>query len=235
GMESSVADLAQLEARSAALLAEYRATATELSAARRGAAADLGTRISALMQSLGMPGGRFEIAVETDRQALAAHGQDTVDFLVTANPGLPPKELARVASGGELSRIGLAIRVAAAARTRAACMVFDEVDAGVGGATAEIVGRRLRSLAESGQVICVTHLPQVASQAHAQWRVAKETDGRTTRARLERLDETGRIDEIARMLGGVDVSAQALAHAREMLASSASAGGAPGKRSRRAR
>ncbi len=236
GVESAVSDLAQLEERCAALLTQYRATAAELSAARRAGAADLAKRITALMQSLGMPGGRFEIAVVTDPQSCAAHGQDTVDFLVAANPGQSARPIARVASGGELSRIGLAIQVAAAARTRTACLVFDEVDTGVGGATAEIVGRQLRALAQSGQVLCVTHLPQVASQAHAQWRVAKETNGGSTRARIERLDEAGRVEEIARMLGGVDVSAQARAHAREMLGRGADAAPTrPSKRSRPAR
>ena len=236
GVESAVTGLAQLEERCALLGTQYRTAAGELSAARRAGATDLATRISALMQSLGMPGGRFEIAVATDPESCAAHGQDVVDFLVAANPGQSARPIAKVASGGELSRIGLAIQVAAAARTRTACLVFDEVDTGVGGATAEIVGRQLRSLALTGQVLCVTHLPQVASQAHAQWRVEKQTNGRTTRARIERLDDAGRVEEIARMLGGVDVSAQARAHAREMLERGAAAANArPAKRSRPAR
>ena len=236
GLETSVADLAQLEERCAARRAQYGQTAGELSAARRAAATDLAKRITALMQPLGMPGGRFEIALVTDTGSCAAHGQDAVDFLVAANPGQTAKPIARVASGGELSRIGLAIQVAAAARTRTACLVFDEVDTGVGGATAEIVGRQLRALAQTGQVLCVTHLPQVASQAHAQWRVAKESNGRSTRARIERLDEAGRVEEIARMLGGVEVSAQARAHAQEMLGRGAEARTPrPSKRSRPAR
>ena len=236
GLENAVTDLAQLEERRAALGAQYRGAAGELSAARRAAATDLAKRITALMQSLGMPGGRFEIALVTDTDSCAAHGQDTVDFLVAANPGQSARPIGRVASGGELSRIGLAIQVAAAARTRTACLVFDEVDTGVGGATAEIVGRQLRALAQTGQVLCVTHLPQVASQAHAQWRVAKETNGRSTRARIERLDEAGRVEEIARMLGGVEVSARARAHAREMLGGgSEAANPRPSKRSRPAR
>lgn len=235
-VENAATDLAQLGERCAALAERYRRAAGELSAARRSAAADLAKRITALMQSLGMPGGRFEIAVATDPASCAAHGQDTIDFLVAANPGQAAKPIARVASGGELSRIGLAIQVAAAARTRTACLVFDEVDTGVGGATAEIVGRQLRSLARTGQVLCVTHLPQVASQAHAQWRVMKETNGRITRAKIERLDDAGRVEEIARMLGGVQVSTQARAHAREMLERSAETGDQrPPKRSRPAR
>ncbi len=232
-VENSVAGLAQLDERCALLRSQYRAAADELSAARRAGAADLATRITTLMQSLGMPGGRFEIAVATTPESCAAHGQDVVDFLVAANPGQSARPIAKVASGGELSRIGLAIQVAAAARTRTACLVFDEVDTGVGGATAEIVGRQLRTLAQTGQVLCVTHLPQVASQAHSQWRVAKQSNGRTTRARIDRLDEGGRVEEIARMLGGVDVSAQARAHAREMLErGSGAANERPAKRSR---
>jgi DNA repair protein RecN (Recombination protein N) len=122
-----------------------------------------------------------------------------------------------VASGGELSRISLAVQVAAAARTGAPCMVFDEVDAGIGGAVAEIVGRQLRALGERGQVLCVTHLPQVASLAHAQFRVTKLTDGKVTRTAVQLLAYAERIDEIARMSGGIDITDSARAHARDML------------------
>ena len=149
---------------------------------------------------------------------IAASGSDDIEFLVSANPGQAPKSLAKVASGGELSRISLAVQVAAAAETSAVCMVFDEVDAGIGGAVAEIVGQQLRELGERAQVLCVTHLAQVASQAHRQFRVTKLTDGKITRTAVKSLGQSERIDEIARMLGGIHITEQARAHAREMLA-----------------
>jgi DNA repair protein RecN (Recombination protein N) len=140
---------------------------------------------------------------------------------VSANPGQAPKSLARVASGGELSRISLAVQVAAAAQTSALCMVFDEVDAGIGGAVAEIVGRQLRELGARAQVLCVTHLAQVASQAHSQFRVTKLSDGKITRTAVKALSPPERVDEIARMLGGIDITEQARAHAGEMLSRAA--------------
>jgi DNA repair protein RecN (Recombination protein N) len=169
------------------------------------------------MQGLGMAGGRFEVAVTTREAEFAASGSDEIEFLVSANPGQAPKSLAKVASGGELSRISLAVQVAAAARTGAPCMVFDEVDSGIGGAVAEIVGRQLRELGGRAQVLCVTHLAQVASQAHGQFRVTKLSDGKTTRTSVKRLGDAERVDEIARMLGGVDITEPAREHAREML------------------
>jgi DNA repair protein RecN (Recombination protein N) len=136
-----------------------------------------------------------------------------------------------VASGGELSRISLAVQVAAAADSGGLCMVFDEVDAGIGGSVAEIVGRQLRALGERTQVLCVTHLPQVASQAHSQFRVTKQSDAQATRTAVTPLSAAARVDEIARMLGGIDVTSQARAHAREMLARSAAAEPAKKRRS----
>jgi DNA repair protein RecN (Recombination protein N) len=156
--------------------------------------------------------------VKPSDEEFSVHGSDEIEFLVSANPGQPLKALAKVASGGELSRISLAIQVAAADSHASLCMVFDEVDAGIGGAVAEIVGRQLRALGEHNQVLCVTHLAQVASQAHRQFRVAKLTDGKITRTHLKSLSEPERVDEIARMLGGVDISDEARAHARDMLA-----------------
>jgi DNA repair protein RecN (Recombination protein N) len=174
--------------------------------------------VTALMRQLGMPGGRFEIAVESDAGAdPQAAGADRVEFLVSANPGEPPKPVARVASGGELSRISLAVQVAAARRRNRSCLVFDEVDAGIGGGVAEIVGHKLRELGARGQVLCVTHLAQVASQAHHQHRVAKLTDGRTSRTTVHALGEDERVEELARMLGGVAITRKAREHAREML------------------
>jgi DNA repair protein RecN (Recombination protein N) len=151
------------------------------------------------------------------------HGRDEIEFQVSANPGTPLKSLAKVASGGELSRISLAVQVAASAHIGARCMVFDEVDAGIGGAVAEIVGRKLRALGERAQVLCVTHLAQVAAQAHQQFRVTKLTDGKITRTAVKTLSAAERVDEIARMSGGIDITAEARAHAREMLARGAAA------------
>jgi DNA repair protein RecN (Recombination protein N) len=164
----------------------------------------------------------------------APHGIDQIEFRVTANPGQPLRPLAKVASGGELSRLSLAVQVSCAAReTR--CMVFDEVDSGIGGAVAEIVGRELRSLGEKGLVLCVTHLAQVASQGHQHLRVSKLTDGRTTRTSLTGLDMDQRIEEIARMLGGIEVTAKAREHAKEMLRKAAESPGTEPARARATR
>ena len=170
------------------------------------------------MRELGMPGGRFAIEVNTDAERFSPHGSDTVEFQVSANPGQPLKALARVASGGELSRIALAIQVAAARASAVPCMIFDEVDAGIGGGVAEIVGRYLRSLGAHRQVLCVTHLPQVASQAHQHFRVLKQTRGQNTAVHIDSLDKKSRIEELARMLGGVEITATTRKHASEMIA-----------------
>ena len=227
---------ASLEAHEKALTKaqqRFAETCAKLSAARRKAAKALSTRISALMQTLGMPGGVLQIDVRPlDAEAAGPTGADEIEFLVSANPGQPPKPLSKVASGGELSRISLAIQVAAAQDAALPCLVFDEVDAGVGGAVAEIVGRQLRALGERTQVLCVTHLPQVASQAHAHVRVAKLSDGKTTRTMLHALTLDERIEEIARMLGGVDITSKAREHAAEMLQSPGNGKKKPVRKSR---
>ncbi len=217
-LEGAELSAAQHVAREAALRAEYAVAAARLTASRQAAAGDLGSRITDLMQSLGMRGGQFAVSVSTNEAEPSSNGNDQIEFLVAANPGYLPKSLAKVASGGELSRISLAVQVAAAAKTSAECMVFDEVDAGIGGAIAEIVGRQLRELGQRGQVLCVTHLAQVASQATHQMRVTKRSSGATTNTTIERLGAEDRVDEIARMLGGIDITEQTRAHAREMLA-----------------
>jgi DNA repair protein RecN (Recombination protein N) len=216
---------AQLALRLGALREEYRVAAARLTEVRRAAAADLGAQITNLMQSLGMAGGQFAVSLTTAAAEPSPHGDDQIEFLVAANPGQTAKSLAKVASGGELSRISLAVQVAAAANAAAPCMVFDEVDSGIGGAVAEIVGRQLRELGARGQVLCVTHLPQVASQADSQFRVTKRKSSGSTRTTIERLSDADRVDEIARMLGGVDITNQARAHAREMLALASGPGG----------
>jgi len=217
GLERAELDLAVLRKDLAAALESYRAQAQQLSARRVTAGRTLAKDITSRMQTLGMAGGRFQVEVTQDGNAdPAQHGIDQIEFRVTANPGQPLRALAKVASGGELSRLSLAVQVSCAARdTR--CMVFDEVDSGIGGAIAEIVGRELRSLGSRSQVLCVTHLPQVASQGHHHLRVTKLTDGRTTRTALTELSTQDRVEEIARMLGGVEVTAKAREHAREML------------------
>ena len=217
-MTSVEASLEAIEAKLAAARKQFEASCTKLSTARRKTAKGLSDNVSSLMQTLGMPGGKFQIELKSlSLDSANQHGADEIDFLVSANPGQPPKALAKVASGGELSRISLAIQVAAAQGDTQPCLVFDEVDAGVGGGVAEIVGRQLRTLGDRAQVLCVTHLPQVASQAHAQVRVTKLTDGKSTRTSLHTLTMDERIEEIARMLGGVDITNKAREHAAEML------------------
>ncbi len=217
-LEHLEASLEEINGRLAIAQERFAERCKDLSAKRRRAARELEQRITALMQTLGMPGGQFKINVQTAALDQAgAHGADDIEFLVSANPGQPPKPLARVASGGELSRISLAIQVAAVQKSAASCLIFDEVDAGVGGGVAQIVGQQLRALGDRAQVLCVTHLPQVASQAHAQVRVSKLTDGKTTRTTLQPLNADERVAEIARMLGGVEITDKAREHAAEML------------------
>ncbi|HEY1890224.1 MAG TPA: DNA repair protein RecN [Steroidobacteraceae bacterium] len=216
-LERAEVDLAVLRKELTTALDRYREQAQKLSAKRAGVATSLAKDITARMQTLGMTGGRLEVDVAQSRTAEPAqHGIDDVELRVSTNPGQPPRALAKIASGGELSRLSLAVQVASSTQeTRS--MVFDEVDSGIGGAVAEIVGRELRALGERGQVLCVTHLPQVASQGHHHLRVTKLTDGKTTRTSLTTLTGDDRIEELARMLGGVDVTAKAREHAREML------------------
>jgi DNA repair protein RecN (Recombination protein N) len=226
-LERADVDLAVLRKELNGALESYRTQAQALSQKRTLAARALAKDISARMQTLGMSGGRFEADVAQNGNAEPAqHGIDQIEFRVSANPGQPPRALSKVASGGELSRLSLAVQVSCATREMR-CMVFDEVDAGIGGAVAEIVGRELRALGERGQVLCVTHLPQVASQAHHHLRVTKLTDGRTTRTTLTELSAADRIEELARMLGGIEVTSRAREHARDMLASAAQSPPAP--------
>ncbi len=201
--------------------ADYRKAALALSQQRSAAAERLSAQISEVMQTLGMEGGRFaiEVTAQSGEDQWTAQGMDRIVFLVSANPGQPLKPLTRVASGGELSRISLAIQVILSEANRIPTLIFDEVDSGVGGGIAEIVGRLLRQIAGERQVLCVTHLPQVAAQAHHHFRVSKEKQQDRTRTGLHRLDREQRVEEIARMLGGVELTEQSLAHAREMLGS----------------
>jgi DNA repair protein RecN (Recombination protein N) len=228
-LESAAASESDLRQRLAAARDRYLAAAGLLSQARQRAAAALDSKVTGFMQALGMPGGVFATRVEPqDPPVFSAHGSDEIEFLVSANPGQPPRPLAKVASGGELSRISLALQVAAVEAAHLPCLVFDEVDAGVGGAVAEMVGRQLHALAGRGQVLCVTHLPQVASQSDHQLRVSKHVLHGKTRTRIEVLDEAARVEELARMLGGTSITDRTRAHAREMLASARQGGAAPG-------
>ena len=221
GIETAEQDVATLRREQAEALREYREQAARLSEARLAAAATFSKEITARMQLLGMTGGRFQVEVSPHESAEPQpHGLDQIEFRVTANPGQPLRPLAKVASGGELSRLSLAVQVACTADEKR-CMVFDEVDAGIGGAVAEVVGRQLRSLGSRSQVLCVTHLAQVAAQGHHHLRVVKLTDGKTTRTTLTELSGQERVQEVARMLAGSQVTPKALAHAREMLAAPA--------------
>ena len=211
-------NLAKLEKQTAALKQSYLAIANKLSISRRQFAQSLNQDISKAMQTLGMAGGKFEILVKTDKQeTFSAQGLDDIEFTVSANAGQPCKPLAKVASGGELSRISLAIQMITAQQGRISTLIFDEVDSGVGGGIAEIVGKHLRLLGNDRQVFCVTHLPQVASQSHHHMRVQKQMENNQTTTQIQPLNEQERIEEISRMLGGIEITKQTRAHAKEML------------------
>ncbi|MBM7063051.1 DNA repair protein RecN [Pseudomonas sp. UL073] len=198
----------------------YQDKASELSKLRQTAAAALAAAVQGEMHSLGMPGGRFSIELRAREQG-GPHpaGLELLEFLVSANPGQSLKPLAKVASGGELSRISLAIQVITAQTSRVPTLVFDEVDVGIGGPTAEVVGQLLRRLGERGQVLTVTHLPQVAAQGHQHLFVHKARGQDATHTAVANLATDGRIEEVARMLGGVDLTEESLAHARKMVSS----------------
>ncbi|KRG71170.1 DNA repair protein RecN [Pseudoxanthomonas dokdonensis] len=198
---------------------QWRAAADKLGKSRKAAAKSLSTDTTALIAELGMGGGRFEIQLEPiEGERPDANGAERVEFLVAANAGQPPRALRKVASGGELSRISLAIEVAALGLDAVPTMVFDEVDSGIGGGVAEIVGQKLRALGAKRQVLCVTHLPQVAAQGHAHYRVSKAPVEGMTQSAVEALSSKQREEELARMLGGVEVSKEAHAAARKLLA-----------------
>ena len=225
--ERLAARLAELEAASdpealreqeATAKQRYGELATKLSAERRQAATKLARQVTAAMKELAMAGGKFEAALRPI-EAGSAQGNESVEFLVSTNPGVEPRPLAKVASGGELSRISLAIQVITAKAAAVPTLVFDEVDSGIGGAVAEVVGRKLKLLGAERQVLCVTHLAQVAAQADHQWSVAKLTVSGATRSRVTVLAEAERVEEVARMLGGMKITDTSREHAREMLRS----------------
>jgi len=212
----------ELELQVTEAKAAYQKLAKSLSAARKTAAAKFSTAVTGAMSGLGMPGGVFEVQLSRlAENDVKPWGIDEIDFLISANPGQEPMPLSRVASGGELSRMSLAIQVIASDGSAIPTMVFDEVDSGVGGRVAEMVGHRLRELGANRQVLCVTHLPQVASLADQHFRISKVTDGKATRTGVQVLNKEERIQELARMLGGVDITQKTIDHAAEMLSGAA--------------
>ena len=205
---------------------KYLKTCSKLSDSRKKAAKKLNKNITQSMQTLGMNGGKFEIIITPATTKRSAYGLDQIEYTVTANAGQACKPIARVASGGELARISLAIQMIIANNSKIPSLIFDEVDSGVGGGIAEIVGQHLRTLGSAkcgskagtaNQVICITHLAQVASQAHNHLRVEKQTHNKKTTSQVVTLDNEERRQEIARMLSGVEITEQSLAHADEMI------------------
>lgn len=212
----ALSDPALLAQREQEAAGAYRSVAGRLSKARARTAGELSKAVTAAMQDLALAGGKFEIALPAVEGG-ASYGLENVEFMVAANPNQPLRPLAKVASGGELSRIGLAIQVITSRSASVPTLIFDEVDVGIGGGVAEVVGRQLRTLGKDRQVLCVTHLPQVAAQADWQWSIAKKQNGTEVLSSVTQLDDQGRIEEIARMLGGVKITDTTRQHAREML------------------
>ncbi|MDX8385730.1 MAG: DNA repair protein RecN [Gallionella sp.] len=214
------ADLAELELQENAAKQQYLKVAGKLSVTRNKHAEKLSREITEAMQTLAMPGGNFSVVLVPLSEG-NAYGLELIEFQVTANPGVPLRNLAKVVSGGELSRIGLAIQVATSQIASVPTLIFDEVDSGIGGRVAEIVGESLKKLGKTYQVLCVTHLPQVAAQADHQWQVSKTIDNEVTLSHIAELDHAQRVEEIARMLGGVKITETTRKHAAEMLGVSA--------------
>ena len=215
---ADASDLDGLRKQEAKIEAEYRAAAKKLSKTRAVAATLLGSQVSAAMQELNMTGGSFVVGLNPCEPG--SNGLEQAEFLVAGHAGVAPRPLAKVASGGELARIALAISVITSNATTTPTLIFDEVDSGIGGAVAEVVGRLLKRLGQERQVLCVTHLPQVASQANQHFQVVKGTTGNgKTVSHIDVLDNKARVEEVARMLGGLEITATTRKHARELLAS----------------
>ena len=215
---ADASDLEGLRKQEEKARAAYMDVARRMSKRRAAAAVELGRQVTSAMQELSMSGGSFAVALNEGEPG--AHGLEQVEFLVAGHAGVAPRALAKVASGGELARISLAIAVITAHATTTPTLIFDEVDTGIGGGVAEVVGRLLKRLGQQRQVLCVTHLPQVASQANQHYQVAKGTtgEGRTV-SRIDVLDSRARVEEVARMLGGIEITETTRKHARELLAS----------------
>ncbi len=214
---SGVADIDALKLREAAAEQLYLAAAKKLSKARATVARDLGAAVTVAMQDLSMTGGSFSIALHPCEAT--SSGLEQIEFLVAGHAGVQARPLAKVASGGELARISLAISVITSCATATPTLIFDEVDSGIGGGVAEVVGRLLKKLGQDRQVLCVTHLPQVASQANQHFQVSKTSASGKTISHIDALDNKLRVEEIARMLGGIEITATTRKHARELLAS----------------
>lgn len=212
----SDADLAALMRQETAAHEQYLFAAKKLSAARQKAADQLSNEITSTLQTLAMQGGNFTVTLKPLTEG-NIHGLETVEFQVSINPGSPLRSLAKVASGGELSRISLAIQVATSQAATVPTLIFDEVDSGIGGRVAEIVGSLLKNLGQRHQIMCVTHLPQVAAMADAQWQVSKSSHNGATVSTISILKHEERIEEIARMLGGINITETTRKHAAEML------------------
>ena len=210
-------DLDALQAAEDAAWMQYRTPAKQLGALRRKAATALSKQVTAAMHELSLAGGHLDIQLQAVAEP-RAHGLEDVGFLVASHPGLAPGPLARVASGGELSRISLAIQTALSGVAGVPTLIFDEVDVGIGGSVAEAVGRRLAKLGETRQVLVITHLPQVAARGAQHLRVAKQASGSVVSSNIELLDADTRVEEVARMLGGLKITATTRQHAAEMLA-----------------
>ncbi len=222
-LEQADVKLGDLQKQIETAKSAYQKASKKLSNSRKKTATSLSEKITDAMQGLSLQGGQFKAEIIPLEEAQwSSHGAENIEFLVSANPGMPLKALNKVASGGELSRISLAIQVITAQATRIPTLIFDEVDVGIGGGVAEVVGLQLRALGQHRQVVCVTHLPQVAALGHHHYQVSKSTDQTTTVTQINPLDTTQRIDEIARMLGGIKITEQTLSHAKEMIESAQS-------------
>ncbi len=223
-LEQAGTTLGEVEARLADNRKRYDELAAEVSRQRRSGAKELAKRLKASIRELGMPNGEFEVRVETNPTLTERRGERGIDeatFLISANRGQPVAPMDQIASGGELARISLALKTLTAGDDPVGTFIFDEVDTGIGGATAAIVGAHLRALGDSRQVLCVTHLPQVAAHGHHQARIEKDELSDSTRTWVLGLTADQRVEELARMLGGREVTDQTRAHARELLGSSA--------------
>ena len=212
-----ISDLAALETKVAKAAAAYNQAAAKLTTGRRKSAKELASGVTAIMRQLALASGSFEVAL-LPMVAGTVHGLELLEFRVSGLAGSEARPLAKVVSGGELSRISLAIQVVTSRSAAVPTLIFDEVDVGIGGGVAEIVGRLLAELGQERQVLCVTHLPQVAARAQWQWQVSKTRQGAAILSRIVPLDAEGRVEEIARMLGGVEITETTRQHARELLA-----------------
>ncbi|UTW03048.1 DNA repair protein RecN [Amphritea atlantica] len=218
GLSMSDQALEQLHEETEHARQAFLGSAETLSKARKKASQSLRNEVNKQLHSLGMTAAELSVSITPyDKDQLNVHGLEEVEFLITTNAGQPPRPLNKVASGGELSRISLAIQVITAQSSSTPTLIFDEVDVGIGGAIAEVVGRLLRQLGENNQILVVTHQPQVASQGHQHLFVSKQTVKDKTITRIDRLKKNQRVGEVARMLGGIDVTETSLDHAREML------------------